>query len=50
MTAPATYLKMAADGLITLPAPDHADRSRMSGTAPADGNSEYLQMIRVRLF
>ncbi len=36
---------MAADGLITLPAPDHADHSRTSETAPADGNSEYLRLI-----
>ena len=43
MTARAAYLKMAADGPITLPAPDHADHSRTSGTAPADGNSEYLR-------
>ena len=42
-TSRAAYLKMAADGLITLPAPDHADHSRTSGTAPADGNSEYLR-------
>ena len=43
MTAPAAYLKMAADGLITLPHLTTQIHSRTSGTAPADGNSEYLE-------
>ena len=47
MTAPAAYLKMAADGLITLPHLTTQIHSRTSGTAPADGNSEYLRWISV---
>ncbi len=46
MTAPAAYLKMAADGLITLPHLTTQIHSRTSGTAPADGNSEYLPQMK----
>ena len=31
------------DRLIMLPAPDPSDPNRTNGTAPADGNSEFLR-------